>query len=233
MVILGFSSKTLGPNIRILALPFISVVVLIFLFIFVIKFGYAQINGQLKGVKETTRIERILKEKASFLRQIKGSALEETGPSLTAHPHTNPSVWMVSHLRAFGQSFSLISKDLRLTFSQEGNNDINKAEINTKVESNDMSAILSFLSSFQEVAPISTINEVNLKQEKGKGVVSAEVKITVYWSNLPTKIPPITEPITALTENELKTLNFVSGLKPPAFTSLSPAFPIERLNPFN
>ena len=233
MLIFGFSSKTLGPNVRILALPLFAVLVFIFLFIFVIKFGIAQITGQYKGVKETSRIERILKDKASFLRQIRGTQLEDTGVSLTAHPHNNPSVWMISHLRQLEGNFSLTSKDIRISFNQEGSEELKKAQIDTEIEGGDIYAILDFLLSFPTLAPISRLNEVSLKQEAAKNIVSSEVKITIYWSALPTKIPPITEPVTALSDKELKTLELVSILRPPQFTSLSPEFPVDRPNPFN
>ena len=91
--------------------------------------------------------------------------------------------------------------------------------------------IIKFLKDIQTLAPLSSIDKVGVKIEGGEAIVST--LISIYWSSFPTELPPITEPITELKQEEQTILDRISSLKKPEFITLTPSSPSEREDPFN
>lgn len=90
--------------------------------------------------------------------------------------------------------------------------------------------ILDFVNLIKAISPNVWIDktELNFVGEN----LQATINTTSYWSPFPTKIPPLTEPITALGSAEKEILSKVSSFSRPSFVSLTPEVPRENLNPF-
>jgi len=90
--------------------------------------------------------------------------------------------------------------------------------------------ITSLLKAIRNVAPIMTLDGVELSDSGG--ISLADISIKSYWASFPDKIPSITQPIKKFTKEDLDVLLSLSKLTSPGFSNLSPQSPSGRKDPF-
>lgn len=231
MELLGTSRlKVMSPNIKALVGPLLAILVLSLLFIISVQGGYNQITLKMGELAAATRNEKVLEEKASILREVR-SSLGNADKTVIALPYKNPGLWMLSQLKAAAEANSLAISDFELVDELKYSEDIAKMQISFSVDGASAGSLLVFIKSVSNLAPISTVDSVDLKQEKDKNP-RAEVKLSVYWSEPPSVLPPITSPVKQLTSSEQELLSRLSGLVQPQFTVFPPSVPGQRENPF-
>lgn len=230
MEVFGISIKgTIKPNIRVLVIPTFLIGMLIILTLVVFKNGFTRISFQLKKLKEAERTENMLKQKVDVLENLKGVVLDKAEVSVIALPEKNPTMFMFAQLRNSADKYllTILDREARGMYSPEG--DLSKMELRFRVRG-DHSNIIDFLREIKDLAPLSTVEEVSISI---KGNLSeAEVTLFVYWGDFPEKIPPLTEPVRALTEQEEEAYQKIAKLTKPEFIELNPVEKTDRENPF-
>lgn len=78
-------------------------------------------------------------------------------------------------------------------------------------------SVMDFLASLTKLAPLIVMDTVNFITNPTSTI--AQISLLSYWSPFPNQLPPITEPITALTEEETSLLTRLSEFSTPVVTT--------------
>lgn len=206
--------------------------VVIALFVVVLNNGYSQIRTQLASLKTTRNTENTLKTKFDKLREVSPGVINNSDSVIIALPDKNPGILMVSQMRLFSINNALTLTKVELKDSSKINDQLAKMQLSGEFEMPDLRSAVNFLHSLINSAPVSTLEELSVKSDQ-TGIRQGEIKISVYWADLPTQLPSLTEPFEELTEEEQNLLTKVAGFTQPEFTTLPPTSPGQRENPFN
>ena len=230
MSIFEFSFKhSLKPNLRILVIPVLMAIIIIFLGVFVIKNGMERITNKLEELDNLEATVITLQEKVDILREIEGIVLNQADITVVTIPDKNPTLIMLSQLetQASEKTVDILNKTTQSQMS--GSEGLISARVNLNM-TGDLTSILDFLLYLDDLAPISTIDEVDLA--KSGDLTASNLTMSVFWGDFPTRIPPITEPIKTLTAQEENLVNQLAKLKRPELIELKPEVPTIRENPF-
>jgi len=231
MEIFGLSIKgTLKPNLRVLVVPTILIGSLLIVSVIVIKNGINQISSQVKTLSELSKSEKKLEEKANVLKNMGPIVVDQADQTVIAIPKNNPSVLMLFQLSQLANEKELVVVEKEVAVSREDKSGITSSIVTLKAVGQ-IEQIIPFLQGIKTLAPLSNIMEVNMKEDKS--FIEIETKVAVYYSDFPTTIPALTQPINKLTKNEEQIYEKISGLKLPDLTQLSPKEPGVREDPFN
>lgn len=230
MTIFGISLKgTFATNIKVLAFPSILAISLIVLSILVFKNGVSRIYEKLDELEELDKTVSTLEEKVGILRQIEGIVLEQVDTSLVSLPEKNPSMISLQQLENLAQNKGIEIINKTSKGKQSALPSLFSGSIDLEL-TGQLQNLLNFLQDLDTIAPITTIAEINIKGEENG--VSSSSALSVYWGTYPTKIPPITEPIKTLTQNEENLLGKLTALNKPDLVKLEAQAPSTRVNPF-
>ncbi len=227
------SKKLLSPDLQVLIIPSFVIVCVLFLSLTLIKIGYPRITTLLSQLEESGKVERTLEERLNVLKEFNTGLSKSSDMSFIVLPDKNPGTWTLSQIKELSLSNSLLFTDTEfkkvITASDSA---VRKMDITADFESGSISAVTEFLLGMGKVAPLTTIEEVEI--ERDKEVVNSKVKFTIYWAALPTTLPSLTQPLKQLSIPDQETLRKLDSYKKPQFTVLSPQ-PAEslRVNPFN
>lgn len=216
-----------NPNVKLLAVPVLSTSVFTILLIFAISTGYSKIITQNEDLEIAKKSEAILETKVQILRKIEDGILEYSDDSIVAMPDRNSSLWALVQVKRLAQKHNIDLSELSVS-SQGGGVSLS---LNLSGESG---AVIDYLKEVRRLAPVMTLGEVSIDSGNGIGVFIASTSVTTTWADLPTELPPLTQPITDLNEKEKNLLDQIARLEHPEFTSLSPSGQTEeRVDPFN
>ncbi|MCH7641469.1 hypothetical protein IID22_04705 [Patescibacteria group bacterium] len=231
MEIFGLSIEgTVKPNIRTLAVPVFVVVVLLILAFVIGQTGIRQITSKIKELGESRKVENKLEARATVLERVEGVVLGQADVSIIALPEKNPSLLMLTQLSTQAEKHSLTLLGKKTRAGAPAGKGITSGEISFSLKG-DLKEIIEFLKDIKTLAPLSSIDEVSVKLEGGEATVG--ILLSIYWSSFPTELPPITQPITELKQEEQAILDRISVLQKPEFITLTPSSPSEREDPFN
>jgi Tfp pilus assembly protein PilO len=230
MSIFEFSFKhSLKPNLRILVIPVLMAIIIIFLGVFVVKNGMERITNKLEELDNFEATVITLQEKVNILREIEGIVLNQADITVVTIPDKNPTLIMLSQIetQASEKTVDILNKTTQSQMS--GSEGLISARVNLNL-TGDLTNILDFLLNLDDLAPISTIDEVDLANSGD--LAASNLTMSVFWGDFPTRIPPITEPIKTLTAQEENLVNQLAKLKRPELIELKPEAPTIRENPF-
>lgn len=231
MEIFGISIKGIvKPNIRVLLLPLLLISFLLIISLVVFKNGVAKISSQLKQLKDARKIESTLQEKINLLQQMGGAVLSQSDLTVIALPENNPALIMLIQLNSLADKYALAITEKQVSMPLEAQGGLSKATITFKT-GGELLQLTDFIKGMRSLAPLSTLDEVSISKEAG--VLTAEAKISVYFGKFPEELPPLTQPIKALTDGEELIFEKILGLTKPEFIELSPTEPGIREDPFN
>ncbi len=221
--------KNISFIIKIAAKPLLILILLVF-FSFV---GLSKASFEIGGLKEElakeTKDENILKSKLDIISQNQAGALEDVNYASSFFPGENPALLVLYQLRTGAAGNALLFSNLRVSAETKDPNGFLRTSVSFDIEGS-LDLILNFVNSTKKMAPNVWIEktELNFADE----VVQATISTKSYWFPFPTKIPALTEPITALDASEKEIIRNVSGFTLPPFVTLTPEAPRENLNPF-
>lgn len=222
---------TIEPNVRVIALPVLGTLFLVVLTIIAIKTGIVQIANQAKDLKQARITETILESKLELLKQLGGEVLSDADVTAIALPEKNPGIITLYHLSSLAMNHNVLINDRSMKVSpSNADTDTSMGELTIAI-SGDLASILDLVKEVKTIAPLVTLQKIYL-QEEGD-VILANADLTVYWSVYPEKLPPLTEPITDLTEEEKVLFEELQKLSKPEFVELLPSSPSLRVDPFN
>lgn len=216
MVITSGSSRlyNIPPNVRVIVVPLASLVILAILSLFVFKDLYSRISLERLKLERVRKDGQVLQQKQIFLQEVGEQVLSLSDSTLLALPDTNSALLEISQLKSIADENAVSLENLGV-----GGEDTTKGEISTVILSFDalgkFDDVLNFLVEIQNSAPLARLENVKMAQAGDSTLVRAGLK--VFWSELPTTIPAINEPVVQLASNEEDVLNILLQLSPPPF----------------
>ena len=219
------------PNVQILVGPLAIITVTAILFILVAKNGYLRINKQLNVLKTTRATERILESKINALKEINQNILDKSDITLINLPNKNSGILMFSQVKDLGVKSGIQINDLETGNLKKLNDDISSIQIKVEGNSVDFASLINFLEGLNKVAPVANIGNVKVSTIDS-GVLESVTEVNTFWSKLPTELPPLTQPIKLLTQEEEIMLSQISTNVLPNFATLNQEEPKDRENPF-
>ena len=216
MVITSGSSSfyNIPPNVRVIVVPLASLVILAILSLFVFKDLYSRISLERLKLERVRKDGQVLQQKQIFLQEVGEQVLSLSDSTLLALPDTNSALLEISQLKSLDDENAVSLENLGV-----GGEDTTKGEISTVILSFDalgkFDDVLNFLIEIQNSAPLARLENVKMAQAGDSTLVRAGLK--VFWSELPTTIPAINEPVVQLASNEEDVLNILLQLSPPPF----------------
>jgi len=232
MAIFGISKyKIYNPIFKLILFPTLLLGILIILFIVLIQNGYHRIATELDELETSQKTESLLLQKLSSLREIDPSILDKADVTLIALPESNPSNFFLTHIKRVGRDKEETFSNLKITSKATSEDAISSSGIRLEAKVENIQSHVDFLQELRKVLPIAFIDKVEISTEEG--AMGMDVSFMVYWSDLPTQLPPITEPIRFLDNTEQILLSEIVAYTKPAFVILDPINPTDRENPFN
>lgn len=229
-----YKKSLIDPSWRILAIPFIVIVLSIGFFAALVKAGYPSIKRNLSDIEDLKKSRNTLSARVSVLREFGSGVLADKNDLVyTAFPDRNPASYAVSQMREAISGIGGQITDIKSSLTVKLEDGIEKSEITYSFESADLSTILRTMSDLDNYAPVSTITEVSIK-EIGGGKYSVEATVPTYWALLPTGLPSLDQPVNDLTIEDVELLSKILQYKFPTFVNLAPdGANSDRQNPFN
>ena len=225
--------KLVNPNLKLLVPQASLVIILILLFVFLFKNGYAKINSQFEEIRKAKETEKLLSEKASVLTDVQQNVLGYTEKIALALPDKNPATWVISQVRKGVDDNSLVLSNVELRqLKTDGELSNMELEIEVKAGADKLTNILSFIQYLDDFAPLTQPKEIKIEEPKDEEITTTVV-LVIFWSEFPTKLPPLNQPVSEISFNEQELLNRISSLKSPEFTMLPPQPATERVTPFD
>lgn len=232
MAIFGITkSKIYNQNIKLIIVPMALLSILVVLFVVLVQNGYRRITSDLNDLENSRKTELLLEQKLESLRTIDPLILDKADVTLIALPERNPSSFFLTHVRRIGNEKEVSFTKIKTSSRQRVDDDVKKAEITLEFEASDNDVVIDFLKEIRRVLPIALINKVEIVG--AIGVKNTSATISIFWSDLPTELPPITQPIKALKNEEQVLLSEITSYVNPEFILLDPNDPTDRENPFN
>jgi hypothetical protein len=228
-----FKIKGIDPTIKVLATPVLVIIGSLLLAAFIIWNGYPKVMAGLQNINESKKDKNSLEERLSVLQDFsKGALSNQSNVVFIVLPDKNPGAALVSQIKILTANNNLFINEVSSLQTNDFQSDIVSITLDYKLLANDMRSAISFLKDLESVAPILTTKTVDITRvDEG---IQVNLSIDLYWSDLPTKLPEITEPLTELSAKDRETLNIIQSYKMPQFVNLSPrARNEERENPFN
>ena len=220
---------SLEANIKVIFIPFVTTIACITIFSLLGLNGYKRVVSRLTELRELGKTEKLLQNKVDVLRNIPEGILDKADVALIVLPESNAATYSVAQIRKLivEYNFTINKIDTKIQGNKEGSE---KALITFEISYDDELRLMELLGKIQSIAPLTRIEALIVKTINNVGV--AEIELVTYGLDLPSQLPAITEPIVSLNENEIDTLDLMSGLTMPQTTKLDKKEFINRNNPF-
>jgi len=199
------------------------------LLIFVAPQSYSQITDRIASYKEQKVYYDNLQKKLSVLQSTSPSILNQTGQIVTILPDKNPILSFISQMKNLAVEKNVVITDIKTDTIAD--NDVKVLEFEIGVTGDSIDSINALVKDLYHRAPVVTIDEMAIS-DNGEAK-AGKVKMSVYWADLPTSLPALTDPLPPFSPEELKTLDQLRAYQVPDFSTLTPADTLPRDNPFN
>ena len=133
-------------------------------------------------------------------------------------PGKGAVLYGLSQVKNQALSYNVIISSLKTGISTLESDEIYKTTISFEAESDEQS-IYNFLESFSTTLPLMNVDKVSLN--KSGDVARANISLSVYSSQMPTKIPAIAEAVKDFTQEEISLLQTISKYSLPSFVEPS------------
>ena len=193
-------------------------------------YAYGQISEQYEILKDSQSEEESLRVKHNTLSEIETSNLDASNRSVIAMPEGNPGLFMLSQLKSLAQKHALPVLDSSVQKEALFDGDLTRSKVVVTIKSDSTDPIIAYIKEIQELAPLSTLERVDISGDYLD--YETVVEVYVYWAPFPTNLPAFGESITHLSSNDQEVLSKISSLTVPMFTVLNPTDPSGRVDPF-
>ncbi len=203
------------------------------LLIVVSLIGFSRAFYEIGSLREESaaaeKSENVLKSKLDVLSESQTMATTDANYAVSFLPGENPALLVLYQLRASAASSGLLFSNFKVGSEMKEAGDFMKVSVSFDLQG-PLQQVLDFVNSIKAISPNVWIEKTELSFV-GE-TLQATLNTTSYWSPYPAKIPPLTEPITALNSAEKEILSKIGSYNLPPFVSLTPVAPRENLNPF-
>jgi hypothetical protein len=224
------TSKIVPPNVKVMFLPMIYIIILLVVSIFAVRTGLDRIGKQRRELKAVQKVENTLMEKEAELRSSVSVNPPLVTPATMALPDTNPALMVISNMKALTATRAVSIQDMRFSSGASGDAELNGLRVTFTING-EFDEAVNFMTDVKTYIPILRFDSilVDIKDE----FVSFDTSGQSYWASYPEKLPPITEPIDKITQEEYAVLNELTQKQTPAFFELTPTGPAVRSDPFS
>lgn len=223
------TKATLPLGARVLLVPVGLLVALILVLVIALRVGLAQVMARRANLASLQKNAAVLRQKRDLLTNIALEVVPQTSLAATALPGKNPALAAISQIKSLAAANGVALTGLKVSAGGEAKAKVSGVEISFD-SAGPAGSILSLISEIKRIAPITHVAKVELNLTGTE--VQATVRVTAYWAPFPTKLPALSESISALNEAEKKILENLAGLTQPGFVTLTPSGPAENPNPF-
>lgn len=225
-------SNIKARDLKPLGVPVASLLGIIAASFIVYRITSNQVNSLMGEIKTAKKNNTILDEKINVLSQFSANTDESTIQAINAGiPENNSSLMMLAQIKSLASGFGLNLTNLTVsTPIKEKGSDLFRVDLQFDLDGS-FEQIIPFLAQLKSYAPVNNIQEVEFVSgtESARGTIT----ITVYYAELPQKIPAITDPVVELNAKEMEILSLLEGLGSPVFVDQEPTNPdLLRTNPF-
>lgn len=224
------TSKIVPPNVKVMFLPTIYIIILLVVSVFAVKTGVDRINKQNKELKKVRMVENTLMEKEAELRSSSSVNPPLVTPATMALPDSNPALMIISNMKTLAALHAVSVNDLKVSGGASATAKVGGISIIFAVNG-PVEEALNFMKETNNYLPLMRADrlEVRVTDENADISVNARSNYSAY----PEKLPPITEPIDKITQEEYAVLNELTQKQTPAFFELTPSGPVNRPDPFS
>jgi hypothetical protein len=212
----------------------IKPILILVLLIVVSLIGFSRVFFEIGSLREeqaaALKSENILKSKLDTLTASKADLVMDTNRAVSYFPGENPALLVLYQLRSIAQNSGILLSNFTVGSSvADGTMGFMKIVVSFDLDG-PLEQIISFINATKAVSPNIWIDNTDI--EFAGGSLRAKVYTNSFWAPYPTKLPVLTEPITALDASEKEILSRVANFSQPSFVSLTPGVPRENINPF-
>ncbi len=227
-----FQIQSLKSNAKPLLIPVVVILIVMVLSLVLYPVVDGRITNGLKRIKEANATQNQLEQKLASLGEVQTNILPASSNTVLALPDKNPVLYKWSVIKNTLNSLDglTIEKFSTSTTGKLNNEVVNNMLMETVISGASLEQIMQIINSATNTVPLTTIT--NFIYENDQGSENYAIGFSVYWSDLPTTISKITEPINELNADELETLNYISTLQLPELTQLDMTDYPNRVNPF-
>ncbi len=214
-------------NQRKLLVPIVTIVVIIILGFSGGNFLIQKI-GQLRSDLEAARQEESkLKEKLTILTdfQSAGSVAEVVAASI---PADNPAVDAISQVRLKSGNFGVASLGISVS-KPVTDAALSHTDISYELQG-DLLSTISFIEEIVKTSPFNKIKKFSLGSASGGAAYSLNQRI--YFGALPLSLGRASDPLAAMSDDDIKIVTDLGNLEKPVFTALTPQPSRTNDNPF-
>lgn len=223
--------KSFNPNIKIILGPLIVLMIIAFLTFFVGTNGYSRVKTKLDEYNSAKEKETALNKKLDSIRTIGKQVLESSDIVIVTLPQKNPASLILSRLKANLTDTQSTMLKISSTLHKDENS-IGEMSFNLEVENADLNSVVTLLEKELASLPLVVVKGVRSSANEQELTYASELDLSFYWSELPTSLPPLIQPVVELTDSQLELLGKISALEQPSFTALFPSEPSDRASPF-
>lgn len=213
--------------------PVLALIFLVILFIVSSSLGYSRISSQLAEIEQTRKDENILSQKELFLREVDRNILTKSDSVVAAVPYSNSALFLISQLRNLSTQKSVVISNLKAgSDSKDPNLSLSYVDVSFDVDGSSIS-VFDFIKATSGLAPLSTLQKSTFS---GSGTfLRASVVLRTFFSPLPEKLPALTDPVSALSNEEVEIVAKLDTLTAPTLVEVVPAQPATTLreDPFS
>ena len=189
---------------KFILIPLIGLAMIVVLSVVVFNVGKKQMTKQFDSIKILESDVNVLSTKVSILQEEKEILKLYGRPATSVLPNSAPTLLSIYKIKKLAFDSTVTLSDLIVGTALAADEDYSSITIAFKL-SGTTDAVISFIDKLQLQSPLTLINKVEIKTSGD--ISDAEVAALSYFSVLPETLPPITNPITNLTRDEIDTLN--------------------------
>ena len=184
-----------------------------------IIFELSFFSGKLQeiGVQEADLRAKIatLTNRKNALAALTPEVVAQSAKSVVALPAENSAILVAAQIRQSASDHGVNLNNLTIgTYDDPTRPDFGNVQVGIIAEGSSPS-ILAFVGELPKLSPLLLVDTVNLTTNATSTL--AQITVRSFWSPLPSTLPPLTEPLEALTPEESELLSKLAEYKSPTF----------------
>jgi hypothetical protein len=200
-------------------------------FIFVVPTSYSQITSRIQSFKSNQEVEDVLTKKLAVLENTSPEVLEKSPQTVIVLPDKNPVLSLISQVKEIAITQNSLVSEVKTGSITEIEENLHRIEFTVGIDAPDFITIAKIVDEIGKRAPVSSVDLLEMQDQLT--IKHANLQVSAYWSPLPDSLPAVTDPLSALSPDELALLNQISSFSAPQFSTLSPEADTQRENPFD
>lgn len=197
-----------------IAKPATILLVVIILIILVTSYGFNQIVKVRTKITAGNKTEATLKQKVQTLQTVSEILPGDVTFLDVVLPSKGSVLYGLSQIKHQALSGDIAISSLKTGNSIPESDGVFKTSISFDAEGGEQNVYL-FLNSFSKLLPLMSVDKVSIN--KSGDLVRASVSVSVFSSELPKKIPALTESVKELSKDEIRILTELATYGMPQF----------------